>query len=86
MSERSSPGNPAIYDAGSFYAHSEMELGIWRVVYTKALGQRADKEAYLRLYPAAHPAEEWDDRNRLYSLKCNLNQSATDPGIITRQI
>ncbi|KAL6695294.1 Fructosamine kinase domain-containing protein [Trichoderma pleuroticola] len=79
-------GETIIYDAGSYYAHNEMELGIWRVIYAETLGTSAYKEAYLRLCPPAEPADEWDDRNRLYSLKCNLNWSATDPGIITRSI
>ncbi|KAI4864622.1 Fructosamine/Ketosamine-3-kinase [Hypoxylon rubiginosum] len=79
-------GEPIIYDAGSYYAHNEMEIGIWRVIYAKNLGDLAYKDAYFRSYPPAEPVEELDDRNRLYSLKCNLNWSATDPGIITRRI
>lgn len=79
-------GNTIIYDAGSYYAHNEMEMGIWRVIYSEKLGQGSYREAYLRLYPPAEPVDEWDDRNRLYSLKCNLNWSATDPGNITRKM
>ncbi|KAL8874003.1 MAG: hypothetical protein Q9174_000599 [Haloplaca sp. 1 TL-2023] len=79
-------GKTIIFDAGSYYAHNEMEIGIWRVIYAEKLGHSLYKDAYLRSYPAAEPLEEWDDRNRLYSLKCNLNWSATDPGIITRQM
>lgn len=81
----SKTGRIIIYDAGSYYAHNEMELGIWRVTYAERLGGIEYREAYLRRYPPAEPVEEWDDRNRLYSLKCNLNWSATDPGIATRQ-
>ncbi|KAL8904628.1 MAG: hypothetical protein Q9207_003149 [Kuettlingeria erythrocarpa] len=79
-------GKTIIFDAGSYYAHNEMETGIWRVIYAEKLGQSSYKDAYLRLYPPADPVDEWDDRNRLYSLKCNLNWSATDPGIITRKM
>ncbi|KAF1913117.1 Fructosamine kinase-domain-containing protein [Ampelomyces quisqualis] len=79
-------GSPVIFDAGSYYAHNEMETGIWRVIYAQKLGTKAYRDAYLELYPPAEPSGEWDDRNRLYSLKCNLNWSATDPGIRTRNI
>ncbi|KAI0202547.1 Fructosamine kinase-domain-containing protein [Astrocystis sublimbata] len=79
-------GEPVIYDAGCYYAHNEMEIGIWRVVFAQKLGAPAYRDAYLKQYPPAEPTREWDDRNRLYSLKCNLNWSATDPGIITRKI
>lgn len=77
-------GEVVIYDAGSYYAYNEMELGIWRVMYAKTLGASAYKEAYLRLCLPPEPANEWDDRNWLYSFKCNLNWSFTNPGIITR--
>ena len=79
-------GEPIIYDADSSYAHNEMETGIWRAIYAEKLGQKAYREAYRRFYSPAELADEWYDRNRLYSLKCNLNWSATDPGIITRQM
>ncbi|KAF2110007.1 Fructosamine kinase-domain-containing protein [Lophiotrema nucula] len=79
-------GAPTTFDAGSYYAHNEMEICIWRVIYAQKLGPEAYKDAYLKQYPRAEPTSEWDDRNRLYSLKCNLNWSATDPGIITRKI
>ncbi|KAK3997917.1 Fructosamine kinase-domain-containing protein [Cladorrhinum sp. PSN332] len=35
---------------------------------------------YLRNYPAAEPADEFDDCNRLYSLKGTINYSAGHPG------
>lgn len=79
-------GNPIIYDAGSYYTHNEMEMEIWRVIYAEKLGQSSYREAYLRLYPPARPVDKWDDRNRLYSLKCNLNRSATDLSNITRKM
>jgi len=36
-------------------------------------------------YKPAEPIEEWDDQNRLYGLKYNLNYSAGHPGSVTRQ-
>ncbi|MCJ1381209.1 hypothetical protein MMC17_004318 [Xylographa soralifera] len=69
----SKTGRIVVYDAGSYYAHNEMELEIWRVIYAEKLGASEYREAYLRKYPPAEPVAEWDDRNRLYSLKYNLN-------------
>lgn len=36
-------------------------------------------------YPPAQPVEEFDDRNRLYSVKGALNYSAGHPGCIVRR-
>ena len=74
-----------LYDAGSYYAHNEMELGIWRCQWGQFFRRPEYFQAYLPKYPAAEPEEEWDDRNRLYSLKYNLNYSGGHPGSITRQ-
>ena len=56
-----------------------MELGIWRVEH-----HRMKAEAYIREYKrnfaASEPANEWDDRNRLYSTKAKLMYSAHVPG------
>lgn len=41
--------------------------------------------AYLRQFPAAEPVDEFDDRNRLYSIKVAINYSAMRPGSIRRK-
>ncbi|KAL9638851.1 MAG: hypothetical protein Q9164_001287 [Protoblastenia rupestris] len=74
-----------LYDAGSYYAHNEMELGIWRCQWGKFFRAQVYFKSYLRNYEAAEPKEEWEDRNRLYSLKYNLNYSGGHPGNVTRQ-
>jgi protein-ribulosamine 3-kinase len=78
-------GEIILFDAGSYYGHNEMDLGIWRSACGQHFRSKAYTRNYLRNFPAAEPGEEFDDRNRLYSLKYNLNYSAGHPGSVTRQ-
>jgi protein-ribulosamine 3-kinase len=75
-------GEIIFVDASSYYAHNEMELGLWR--WSETMGRFT--ESYLRHFPPSEPVEEWDDRNRLYSLKTKLNMSADHPGEDGRRI
>ena len=68
-------GKVMIFDASSFYAHNEMELGLWR--WDDKL--RPFMKSYFNHFPPSEPAAEWDDQNRLYSLKSKLNLSADHP-------
>ncbi|KAJ6000277.1 hypothetical protein N7481_000686 [Penicillium waksmanii] len=79
-------GETIVFDAGCTYAHNEMEFGTWRGTWA----YHFQKPIYMRLYhqhiqPSA-PKNEWDDRNRLYSLHPYLNDSAGHPGSISRLI
>ena len=78
-------GDLVMYDVGSYYAHNEMDLGPWRADFCAHLREPEYTRHYLQHYPAAEPVEEFDDRNRLYSLKGTLNYSAGHPGCIVRQ-
>ncbi|KAI4272772.1 MAG: hypothetical protein LQ337_005070 [Flavoplaca oasis] len=78
-------GDIILYDAGSYYAHNEMELGQWRCEWGQYLRAKVYSKNYLRNFEAAEPVDEWEDRNRLYSLKYNLNYSGGHPGNVTRQ-
>jgi protein-ribulosamine 3-kinase len=78
-------GDLVMYDVSSFYGHNEMELGQWTADVCSHLRSRVYTRHYLRSYPAAEPADEFDDRNRLYGLKGTLNYSAGHPGCIVRQ-
>ncbi|KAL9044065.1 MAG: hypothetical protein Q9214_002772 [Letrouitia sp. 1 TL-2023] len=78
-------GEIILYDAGSYYAHNEMELGIWRCQWRQFFREQVYSRNYKRNFEAAEPIEEWDDRNRLYSLKYNLNYSGGHPGSVTRE-
>ncbi|KAK4187034.1 Fructosamine kinase-domain-containing protein [Podospora australis] len=72
-------GKYILFDAGSLFAHNEMKLGHWRCEFTTVFRQKVYWDAYLENYPAAEPAEEFDDRNRLYSLKGAINYSVGHP-------
>lgn len=41
--------------------------------------------AYLRQFPVSEPVDEFDDRNRLYSIKVAINYSAMRPGSVRRK-
>jgi protein-ribulosamine 3-kinase len=69
-------GEIIFVDASSYYAHNELELGLWR--WAPLMSTMIKR--YLELNPPSEPAEEWDDRNRLYSLKSKLNMSVDHPG------
>ena len=73
-----------IFDAGAYYAHNEMEIGMWRCVRHK-INAKVFTRQYLRTFPPSEPAEEWDDRNRLYCVKMNMVHSAHHKGDIVRQ-
>lgn len=78
-------GNPVIFDCGAYYAHNEMELGIWRAERHE-LRAEVFRNEYLRNFEASEPKEEWDDRNRLYSAKTNLMFSACYEGAHSRKL
>lgn len=78
-------GDVILYDAGSYHAHNEMELGIWRCQWGGSFQEQVYSRSFMRYYEAAEPTQEWEDRNRLYSLKYNLNYSGGHPGNVTRQ-
>jgi protein-ribulosamine 3-kinase len=74
-----------LFDAGCTYAHNEMEFGTWRCSWAiYFMGQK-----YMQLYKShvkpSEPKDEWDDRNRLYSIHPYLNDSAGHPGSVSRQ-
>lgn len=79
-------GEIVLFDVGSYYAHNEMELGSWRCPWSQKQERvKAYTEHYLKDFPPAEPAEEFDDRNRLYSLKFNLGYSGGHKGSVARQ-
>lgn len=63
-------GLPVVFDASAMYAHNEMELGMWRADIIR-FDERYYQQ-YLRIMPPSEPQEQFDDRNRLYSIKFKL--------------
>ncbi|PTB36106.1 uncharacterized protein TrAFT101_000075 [Trichoderma asperellum] len=78
-------GDSVMYDASSYFAHNEMEFGNWRSELNTFFRSKTYMAHYLRRFPAAEPVEEFDDRNRLYSIKVAINYSAMRPGSIRRK-
>lgn len=71
-------GEPVVFDASCMYAHNEYDIGMWRrkvVRFNKPYIRQ-----YLMRFPPSEPADQWDDRNRLYSIKFNFGHSISFPG------
>ena len=77
-------GNIFLIDAAAYYAHHEMEIGMWRCE-RHAIRDKRFKNAYLDQMPKSEPVAEWDDRNRLYCVKMNVVHSAHHPGVRERK-
>ena len=76
-------GEIVFFDPGSYFAHNEMELGMWRREAARYLGPQYLRE-YQRLVGPAEPVAEFDDRNRLYCLHYRINYSIGHPGATER--
>lgn len=85
IGEDEETGEIMFFDAGSFYAHNELDIGMWRRYGTQNFGQQYLEE-YNHQFPPSEPRHEFDDRNRLYSLKFDLNHSAGNPGDVARNV
>ena len=78
-------GDVFIFDAAAYYAHNEEEVGMWRCERHN-IKLEVYKREYLKNFPASEPADEWDDRNRLYGIKFNLFHSAHHTGQSSRSL
>ncbi|KAH8601335.1 Fructosamine kinase-domain-containing protein [Bisporella sp. PMI_857] len=76
-------GEPFIFDSGAFYGHNEFELGTWRTPLHRLSGKEY-VDAYKRNFAPSEPAEEWDDRNLLYSIRFDIGCSILEPGCSQR--
>lgn len=87
LATRVGTGDMVMYDASSFWGHNEMDLGLWRADLCSHLrsNYQVHTRSYLRHFAATEPVNEFDDRNRLYSLKGTLNYSAGHPNSMVRQ-
>ncbi|KAL8716866.1 MAG: hypothetical protein Q9225_005838 [Loekoesia sp. 1 TL-2023] len=77
-------GKIFLIDAAAYYAHAEMEIGMWRCE-RHAIHDSKYRDAYLEQVPKDEPVEEWDDRNRLYCVKMNIIHSAHHKDIKERR-
>ncbi|KAI4257179.1 MAG: hypothetical protein L6R42_005826 [Xanthoria sp. 1 TBL-2021] len=79
-------GDTVLFDPGSTYAHNEMEFGTWRCTWAFYFNSPIYMRLYQRHIEPSEPVDEWNDRNRLYSIHPYLNDSAGHPGSFSRQI
>jgi fructosamine-3-kinase len=79
-------GQTLVFDPGCTYAHNEMEFGTWRCSWAFYFNSPVYMRAYQRHIEPSEPVEEWDDRNRLYSIHPYLTDSAGHPGSPSRQM
>lgn len=79
-------GRTIMFDPGSTYAHNEMEFGTWRCTWAYYFNSPLYMRSYQQHIEPSEPVEEWDDRNRLYSIRAYLNDSAGHPGSPSRQM
>ncbi|KAF7550707.1 hypothetical protein G7046_g7935 [Stylonectria norvegica] len=79
-------GETLIFDPGCTYAHNEMEFGTWRGSWASYFNNPVYQRLYQTHIPPSEPAEEWDDRNRIYALHININDSAGHPRSTSRQV
>lgn len=68
------------------YAHNEIEFGTWRCSWATHFVSPAYITAYHRRIPPSEPADEWDNRNRLYSINCTICDSAGHVGSKSREM
>ena len=67
------------FDASVHYCHNEMEIGMWRMC-SQGFGSKTYLNAYLSRMGISEPAEQFDDRNRIYSACITLFASACHNG------
>ena len=79
-------GDIVVFDPGCTYAHNEMEFGTWRCSWAYHFNSPIYMRLYQRYIEPSEPVEQWDDRNRLYSIHPYLNDSAGHPGSVSRQM
>lgn len=62
--------DPVVYDCIAIYIHNEFEIGMWREE-SYLFGPTYFRE-YLVYNPPSEPIEQFNDRNRIYSIKHTL--------------
>lgn len=65
-------GKIVLLGAMAFYAHHEYELGMWRLANL----DHSYFKGYFKEFPPSEPAQEWEDRNILYSISFRLRQKS----------
>ncbi|KAL8649618.1 MAG: hypothetical protein Q9226_005499 [Calogaya cf. arnoldii] len=78
-------GEIYIFDASVHYAHNEMEIAMWRGKFNKVVSSKVYLNNYLSRMGISEPTEQFDDRNRIYSVYNTLHESACHNGSSFRE-
>ncbi len=78
-------GEIYVFDASVYYAHNEMEIAIWRGKLSKIVSSKVYTNSYLSRTGISEPAEQFDDRGRIYSAYMTLHASACHNGSSFRE-
>jgi len=76
-------GEIYVFDASVYYAHNEMEIAMWRM--NKVLGSKIYINTYLARMGISEPADQFEDRLRLYGVYLTLHSSACHNGSSFRE-
>jgi fructosamine-3-kinase len=79
-------GNPVLFDPECGYGHNEMGFGTWPCTWAYNVASPIYLRKYLCHTESSEPAEEWDDRNWLYSIYPYITDSAGCPGSLSRKM
>lgn len=77
---RHDDGRLVLFDAGSYWAHNEIELATLNSQWSPVLKNPAYQKAYLDEMGVSEPVEQAGDRNSLYSCYMRLQASAIHYG------
>ena len=78
-------GEVYVFAASAHYAHNEMEVAMWRGTVNKMVSSKVYLNNYLSRTGISEPAEQFDDRNRIYSVYHTLHESACEYGSSFRE-
>jgi fructosamine-3-kinase len=78
-------GDIYAFDASAHYAHNEMEIAIWRGRACRIMSSKVYLNSYLSRMGISEPVEQFDDRNRIYSVYMRLHASACHQGSSFRE-
>lgn len=82
---RHSDGTLVLFDAGSYWAHNEIELATMNSQWSPILNDPVYRESYREQMGISEPVEQFEDRVCLYSCYMTLEASASNPGTSHRE-
>lgn len=71
-------GEPKIFDPTPLWAHNEYEMAPWFIPRHRMIDAYINE--YTKHYPVAQPAQDFEDRGLLYSLRFDIHASSIYPG------